>query len=215
MVPHGFRFNPTDEELIQFLDRKASGQEMPLHFILETNVYEREPQDLEWNQTVPLSNGERYYYCTRETNYSREVLGRGWWKATSHVKKIHANNDDQLLDWRLCKIKHKGKPSVQEEMESMRKQYSSSNDFEAGSSTNFVGGQQQQEQTSSRPTNYEGYDHESYYQWNNMQQSPPSPYDPYLPAPPSTSSGHYYVEQQEKLESSDEHPFPSLWAWTN
>ncbi|KAL3567513.1 hypothetical protein D5086_030164, partial [Populus alba] len=49
------------------------------------------------NQTVPLSNGERYYYCTRETNYSREVLGRGWWKATSHVKKIHANNDDQLL----------------------------------------------------------------------------------------------------------------------
>jgi len=47
MVPHGFRFNPTDEELIQFLDRKASGQEMPLHFILETNVYEREPQDLE------------------------------------------------------------------------------------------------------------------------------------------------------------------------
>ena len=49
------------------------------------------------NQTAPLSNGERYYYCTRETNYSREVLGRGWWKATSHVKKIHANNDDQLL----------------------------------------------------------------------------------------------------------------------
>ena len=104
---------------------------------------------------------------------------------------------------------------MQEEMESMRKQYSSRNDFEAGSSTIFVGGQQQQEQTSSQPTNYEGYDHESYYQWNNMQQSPPSPYDPYLPAPPSTSSGHYYVEQQEKLESSDEHPFPSLWSWTN
>jgi hypothetical protein len=47
MVPHGFRFNPTDEELIQVLDRKASGQEMPLHFILEMNVYEREPQVLE------------------------------------------------------------------------------------------------------------------------------------------------------------------------
>ncbi|KAJ6866128.1 NAC domain-containing protein 83-like [Populus alba x Populus x berolinensis] len=195
MVPHGFRFNPTDEELIQFLDRKASGQEMPLHFILETNVYEREPQDLE----CAFKDNERNRNNAVKTNWIM----------------YEYSLESRTTDWRLCKIKHKGKPSVQEEMESMRKQYSSRNDFEAGSSTIFVGGQQQQEQTSSRPTNYEGYDHESYYQWNNMQQSPPSPYDPYLPAPPSSSSGHYYVEQQEKLESSDGHPFPSLWSWTN
>ncbi|KAJ6917723.1 NAC domain-containing protein 41-like [Populus alba x Populus x berolinensis] len=96
MVPHGFRFNPTDEELIQVLDRKASGHEMPLNFILEMNVYEREPQDLEWSQSTALSNGERFYYCKKEINDSREVLGRGWWKATSHVKKVYAN-DHQLL----------------------------------------------------------------------------------------------------------------------
>ncbi|KAG6742498.1 hypothetical protein POTOM_053370 [Populus tomentosa] len=63
MVPHGFRFNPTDEELIQFLDRKASGQEMPLHFILETNVYEREPQDLEYlyNKIVACRESNRSF----------------------------------------------------------------------------------------------------------------------------------------------------------
>ncbi|CAK7322601.1 unnamed protein product [Dovyalis caffra] len=259
MVPHGFRFNPTDGEIIQILDRKASGQEMPLHFILETNVYKLEPQDLEWNQTTALSNGEKYYYCKRVINDSREVHGRGWWKATSHVKKVYAN-DHQLIvgnkrpltfhrfkddkrnrnnaiktnwimheyslesrttEWRLCRIKYKGKPSVQEEIESIKKLYSSRNEFEAGSSTNFVGGQEQQqeEQTflpanSTVPMGYNGYDQQPHDQWNNMQQLPPSPYPPCLPAM-STSIGDYCVDVQEDLGITDEQPFPSLWSWTN
>lgn len=49
MVPKGFRFNPTDEELIQILESKVSGQQMPLHlsFIVERNLYELEPQQLQ------------------------------------------------------------------------------------------------------------------------------------------------------------------------
>lgn len=49
MVPKGFRFNPTDEELIQILESKVSGQQMPLHFsfIVERNLYELEPQHLQ------------------------------------------------------------------------------------------------------------------------------------------------------------------------
>lgn len=43
------------------------------------------------NHTRDVSNDERYYYCRREINDSREVIGRGWWKATSHVKKIYAD----------------------------------------------------------------------------------------------------------------------------
>lgn len=126
MMPTGFRFNPTDEELIQILERKVYGQEMPLHghFIVERNVYEFDPQDLECpfsslifsvfiisllslfislcyelifsifmlagehNMAVP--NNERYCYCIKE-NDSREVSGRGWWRATGHVKTIYAN----------------------------------------------------------------------------------------------------------------------------
>ncbi|GAY37097.1 hypothetical protein CUMW_280270 [Citrus unshiu] len=90
MVPKGFRFNPTDEELIQILESKVSGQQMPLHFsfIVERKLYELEPQQL---QSLP--ENERYCYCMRE-NDSREVSGRGWWKATSHVKKIYATNNN-------------------------------------------------------------------------------------------------------------------------
>uniref|UniRef100_A0A6N2MP55 NAC domain-containing protein n=1 Tax=Salix viminalis TaxID=40686 RepID=A0A6N2MP55_SALVM len=195
MVPHGFmRFNPTDEELIQVLDRKASGQQMPLHFILEMNVYER-------NESTALSNGERFYYCKREINDSREVHGLGWWKATSHVKKVYASDHRQPLvgnkrpltfhrfkdserkrnnavktnwimheyslesrstEWKLCKIKHKGKPSLQ--------QHSSRNDFETGSSTNVGVEQLDQERSLVPADSAMPLDH--YNQWSNMQQLP-------------------------------------------
>ncbi|KAJ0092596.1 hypothetical protein Patl1_26321 [Pistacia atlantica] len=187
MMPTGFRFNPTDEELIQILQRKVYGKEMPLHgnFIVERNVYEFDPQDLQWDHTVALLNNERYCYCIRE-NDSREVSGRGWWRATGHVKTIYANKrvvgykrpltfhrftdddkkrnkavktnwimheyslDSNTTDWRLCKIKYKGKPSVQEELEKNKiKSYKSRNDFEAscsimGSNKDFVFEKQQQ-----------------------------------------------------------------------
>ncbi|XP_044481130.1 NAC domain-containing protein 83-like [Mangifera indica] len=170
MLPTGFRFNPTDEELIQILQRKVYGQEMPLHgnFIFERNVYEFDPEDLQWDHTVAVLNNERYCYCIRE-NDSREVSGRGWWRATGHVKTIYENKgvvgykrpltfhryadddrkrnkalktnwimheyslDSNTTDWRLCKIKYKGKPSVQKEIKNNRKCYKSSN-FEASSS---------------------------------------------------------------------------------
>ncbi|KAJ0035222.1 hypothetical protein Pint_25743 [Pistacia integerrima] len=188
MMPTGFRFNPTDEELIQILERKVYGQEMPLHghFIVERNVYEFDPQDLEWDYNMAVPNNERYCYCIKE-NDSREVLGRGWWRATGHVKTIYANErvvgykrpltfhrftgndkkrntaiktnwimheynlESNTTEWRLCKIKYKGKPSAQEELENSRKGVASNKDFEAGSSimslqSEFVGDQHQQPQ---------------------------------------------------------------------
>lgn len=43
------------------------------------------------DHTVVLPNNERYCYYMRETD-SREVPGRGWWRATGHVKKINGNS---------------------------------------------------------------------------------------------------------------------------
>ncbi|XP_031257127.1 NAC domain-containing protein JA2-like [Pistacia vera] len=184
LMPTGFRFSPTDEELIGILERKVHGQELPLHahFISETNVYGFDPQDLQWDHSMMATNSERYCFDLR-TNDSREVLGRGWWRATGHVKKIHINQHlvgckrplsfHRFLDndrkrnkalktnwimyeysisstrseWRICKIKHKGKPSVEEEVENlnMNGYYTSlRNCFEASSSNSIIGMQQQQ-----------------------------------------------------------------------
>ncbi|KAJ0034398.1 hypothetical protein Pint_25750 [Pistacia integerrima] len=157
MMPTGFRFNPTDEELIEILERKVSGQEMPVHdtFIVERNVYELDPQDLEWDPTVVLSDNERYCYYIRATD-SREVMGRGWWRATGHVKKIYADNDNiEHVEWRLCKIMYKGKSSVKEEVDhNTKNDYTlRSTDFEGSCNSsiimvmqpNFIGEEEQEQ----------------------------------------------------------------------
>ncbi|KAJ4723346.1 putative NAC domain-containing protein [Melia azedarach] len=189
MVPTGFRFNPTDEELIEILEQKVSGQQMAPHFnfIVERNVYDYDPQHLQWDYTAAVPDNERYCYCMKE-NDSREVTGRGWWKATSHVKKIYSKNGSRFIgyrrpltfhrfkdnqrnrsnaiktnwimhefslqspttEWRLCKIKYKGKPSLQEELENARNGFKLRNDFEASSyssSSAIMGLQQQAAQT--------------------------------------------------------------------
>uniref|UniRef100_A0A7N0TSC1 NAC domain-containing protein n=1 Tax=Kalanchoe fedtschenkoi TaxID=63787 RepID=A0A7N0TSC1_KALFE len=45
--PPGFRFHPTDEELIlYYLKRKVCGRRLKLDMISETDVYKWDPEDL-------------------------------------------------------------------------------------------------------------------------------------------------------------------------
>ncbi|XP_065865263.1 NAC domain-containing protein 55-like [Euphorbia lathyris] len=234
MVPqYGFRFNPTDQELIEILLHKASSQEMSsLSFITHINIYEHEPHLLHWNESAAVGKDERYYYYKKE-NESREVAGRGWWKATSHVKKVYVNGNvvglkrpltfhryrdngtsrsnaiktnwimheytlhSNPTEWRLCKLKYKGKPSLQEEMENIRQAQNSSSrdDFEA---VNY----------SMAPSN-SNEEQNSLLADNNASwvQLPQTSYididDPYI-------NSDQYLELEPIQEQ-----FPALWSWHN
>ncbi|XP_031284001.1 NAC domain-containing protein 83-like [Pistacia vera] len=264
IVPTGFRFNPTDEELIEILQRKVSGKETPLHhyFIVERNVYEHKPEDLEWDHTVPVQNNERFYYCMKE-NDSREVSGRGWWKATSHVKKIYANNNKRVVgykrpltfhkfsdnerkrnkaiktnwimyeyslescttEWRLCKIKYKGKQSgqvIEDQIENMKKNYRLSNESEASCSIMDIVYEEQEKPKLVHQTEklYEPDFSQNLQQMEVMNEFYGS-YDPILTHISSSSHDYNYFGEEEdhQLEqlpyssASEELLFPRLWSW--
>ncbi|XP_007034076.2 PREDICTED: putative NAC domain-containing protein 94 [Theobroma cacao] len=277
MISTGFRFNPTDEELIEILIEKVSGNiTMSFDFIVERNIYELEPQNLLWIQSVALNNNERYYYCKREGD-SREVSGRGWWKATSHVKTISANGrvvgykrpltfhrfrdnerkrkgaikTDWIMheyalhsiptDWRLCKIKYKGKERLEEDLENIRNSSGPMSLEAAGGCSSSINPmqldqfafkeQQLQPQPLLLPLTLINNDYENYFGSNSnsntrfeisvgvQQQGMEliSLFDPsWMPlmATPSHMASQQHKQSAEPREAQS--PFPDLWSsWEN
>ncbi|KAF5752693.1 NAC domain-containing protein 55-like [Tripterygium wilfordii] len=264
MLPRGFRFNPTDEELIQILKSKVLGEELiHLHFIVEADVYKHEPQHLQWNPVVTVNKNERYYFCKRESE-SREVSGRGWWKATSHVKKIYEEEvlvgykrpltfhrframnqrnrenaiktnwimheytlDSNAKEWRLCKIKYKGKPTIQEELENARTNclLKSSSDFEAGNSSSTENHQLPEAQVALHLVNSSAMpnvDHSSEFGpdfWQEMQLEMIDHHhhhhhlDNKLQPQPSEMDYPLMMSSVGDSEPTHEEQFPPLWSW--
>ncbi|XP_062105712.1 transcription factor JUNGBRUNNEN 1-like isoform X2 [Humulus lupulus] len=88
----GFRFHPTDEELVGFyLRRKVEKKPLRIELIKQIDIYKYDPWDL------PISNvGEKewYFFCIRGRKYRNSirpnrVTGSGFWKATGIDKPIY------------------------------------------------------------------------------------------------------------------------------
>ncbi|KAL5709579.1 hypothetical protein ACHQM5_020254 [Ranunculus cassubicifolius] len=95
-LPPGFRFHPTDEELVlYYLKRKICNNRgcLNLAIVAEIDIYKWDPQDLP-GQSV-LKNGDKkwYYFCKRERKYpngsraSRQTAN-GYWKITGRDRNI-------------------------------------------------------------------------------------------------------------------------------
>ncbi|KAL9859902.1 NAC domain-containing protein 19 [Arabidopsis thaliana] len=90
-LPPGFRFYPTDEELmVQYLCRKAAGYDFSLQLIAEIDLYKFDPWVLPSNiiwrkRMVFFSPRDRKYPNGSRPN---RVAGSGYWKATGTDKII-------------------------------------------------------------------------------------------------------------------------------
>lgn len=91
-LPPGFRFYPTDEELlVQYLCRKVAGYQFSLPIIGEINLYNFDPWDLPGKAT--FGDKEWYFFSPRDRKYPNgsrpnRVAGSGYWKATGTDKII-------------------------------------------------------------------------------------------------------------------------------
>ncbi|XP_076889297.1 NAC domain-containing protein JA2-like [Bidens hawaiensis] len=91
-LPPGFRFYPTDEELmVQYLCPKIAGNDFPLQIIGDVNLYKFDPWELP--SKAMFGEKEWYFFSPRDRKYPNgsrpnRVAGSGYWKATGTGKVI-------------------------------------------------------------------------------------------------------------------------------
>ncbi|KAK4484910.1 hypothetical protein RD792_007511 [Penstemon davidsonii] len=93
----GFRFHPTDEELVGFyLRRKVEKRPISIELIKQADIYKFDPWDLP-KSSISVGDKEWYFFCKRGRKYRNSirpnrVTGSGFWKATGIDKPIYSSS---------------------------------------------------------------------------------------------------------------------------
>ncbi|KAJ9140121.1 hypothetical protein P3X46_030803 [Hevea brasiliensis] len=95
-LPPGFRFQPTDEELVfEYLKRKVLSWPLPASIIPEINVCKYDPWDLPGD-----IKQEGYFFSNKEVKYPNgnrinRATASGYWKATGLDRQIGSSHKNQ------------------------------------------------------------------------------------------------------------------------
>ncbi|KAK1259566.1 NAC transcription factor NAM-B2 [Acorus gramineus] len=124
-LPPGFRFHPTDEELVvHYLRRKALSCPLPASVIPEIKLFAFDPWDLPdgfgmlfiifYFLVLGGLEEERYFFCEREAKYrnrsrSNRVTASGYWKATGRDRKVVASRGDHVVGTKKSLVFYRGK----------------------------------------------------------------------------------------------------------
>ncbi|CAK9326040.1 unnamed protein product [Citrullus colocynthis] len=96
----GFRFHPTDEELVGFyLKKKIENHPVSIQLIRQLDIYKYDPWDLP--KLAWTGEKELYFYCQRDRKYRNSarpnrVTGAGFWKATGTDRPIYSTNSSNF-----------------------------------------------------------------------------------------------------------------------
>ncbi|XP_056844044.1 NAC domain-containing protein 35 isoform X2 [Raphanus sativus] len=100
MVMPGFRFHPTEEELIEFyLRRKVEGKRFNVELITFLDLYRYDPWELP--ALAAIGEKEWYFYVPRDRKYRNgdrpnRVTTSGYWKATGADRMIRSETYRQI-----------------------------------------------------------------------------------------------------------------------
>ncbi|XP_039045755.1 NAC domain-containing protein 41-like isoform X1 [Hibiscus syriacus] len=97
-MPIGFRFQPTDEELVvHYLKRKALCLPLPASVIPEFDVLQTDP----WSLPAGDWKENKYFFSTRKdsdsTKKCKRVDGSGYWKPIGKEKQILASGTTNVV----------------------------------------------------------------------------------------------------------------------
>ncbi|XP_051143371.1 NAC domain-containing protein 7-like isoform X1 [Andrographis paniculata] len=113
-VPPGFRFHPTDEELVDYyLRRKITSRCIEIDVIKDVDLYKIEPWDLqELCRIGTEEQNEWYFFSHKDKKYptgtrTNRATTAGFWKATGRDKAIYSKHD--LIGMRKTLVFYKGR----------------------------------------------------------------------------------------------------------
>ncbi|XP_054810735.1 NAC domain-containing protein 37-like isoform X2 [Prosopis cineraria] len=113
-VPPGFRFHPTDEELVgYYLKKKVAYQKIDLDVIREIDLYRIEPWDLQERCWIGYEEQKEWYFFSHKdkkyptgTRTNRATMA-GFWKATGRDKAVYDKR--KLIGMRKTLVFYKGR----------------------------------------------------------------------------------------------------------
>ncbi|XP_050235743.1 NAC domain-containing protein 2 [Mercurialis annua] len=111
-LPPGFRFHPTDEELIMYyLRNQATSKPCPVSIIHEVDIYKFDPWQLP--EKAEFGEKEWYFFSPRDRKYPNGVRPNratvsGYWKATGTDKAIYSAST--YVGVKKALVFYKGKP---------------------------------------------------------------------------------------------------------
>ncbi|KAI3751030.1 hypothetical protein L2E82_22031 [Cichorium intybus] len=113
-VPPGFRFHPTDEELVDYyLRKKINSRRIDLDVIRDIDLYKIEPWDLqELCRLGTEEQNEWYFFSHKDKKYptgtrTNRATSAGFWKATGRDKAIYSKHE--LVGMRKTLVFYKGR----------------------------------------------------------------------------------------------------------
>ncbi|CAH8385595.1 unnamed protein product [Eruca vesicaria subsp. sativa] len=113
-VPPGFRFHPTDEELVgYYLRKKVASQKIDLDVIRDIDLYRIEPWDLQERCRIGYEERNEWYFFSHKdkkyptgTRTNRATMA-GFWKATGRDKAVY--DKSKLMGMRKTLVFYKGR----------------------------------------------------------------------------------------------------------
>ncbi|XP_028782880.1 LOW QUALITY PROTEIN: NAC domain-containing protein 30-like [Neltuma alba] len=114
-VPPGFRFRPTEEELVgYYLKRKINSLKMDLDVIAEIDLYKIEPWDIQDKCKMGYEEEKEWYFFShKDKKYptgtrTNRATAAGFWKATGRDKAVMSKKN-RIIGMRKTLVFYKGR----------------------------------------------------------------------------------------------------------
>nr|GMD57752.1 NAC domain-containing protein 30-like [Ipomoea batatas] len=112
-VPPGFRFHPTEEELVgYYLNRKVNSLKIDLDVITDVDLYRIEPWDIQERCKLGyVEQNEWYFFSHKDRKYptgtrTNRATAAGFWKATGRDKAVLSK--EKIIGMRKTLVFYRG-----------------------------------------------------------------------------------------------------------